>query len=66
MVLYTMVDIPEEDDLKEPEQESAFDQNDLLGGSGLFWCEDLAKPLEIEAEIIEFEDLMEVAKQLEY
>jgi len=41
-VLQTMVDIPEEDDLKEPEQEGTTDPQDLAGGSGLFYCEKLA------------------------
>jgi len=61
-----MVDIPEDEDLREPEQEGTIDPQDLQGGSGLFWCESLAKPLEISAEIIEFDDLIEIAKQLEY
>jgi len=63
-----MVDIPEEDDLKEPEEPATIDASDLQGGSGLFMCSEdkKAAPLTIEAEIIEFDDLISIAQQLEY
>jgi len=43
-VIATMVDIPEADDLKEPEEPATIDASDLQGGSGLFNCSEDAKP----------------------
>lgn len=66
MVRYTMVDLPELEDLAEPEMEGTLDQSELTGGSGLFWCDTIADKLEFEAEIIEFEDIIEIVNKLEY
>lgn len=61
-----MVDIPEDDDLKAPNEEMNIDASELQMGSGIFWCEKFADSLVFTAEIIEFDDLIQITKQLEY